>query len=97
MDLSFLKGKFQGSVWTQNQNRVKLHPTPRRREVLWSEAVRWRGEGAREGRGEGTAGGKDGKDGRTEGRKDGRTSFHLISPTAWELKYFHFRHLNYFM
>lgn len=45
MDLSFLKGKFQGSVWTQNQNRVKLHPTPRRREVLWSEAVRWRGEG----------------------------------------------------
>lgn len=94
MGLSFLKGKFQGSVWTQNQNRVKLHPTPRRREVLWSEAVRWRGEGAREGRGEGTAGGKDG---RTEGRKDGRTSFHLISPTAWELKYFHFRHLNYFM
>ena len=37
MDLSFLKGKFQGSVWTQNQNRVRVFPHP---QEGGSEAVR---------------------------------------------------------
>ena len=70
MDLSFLKGKFQGSVWTQNQNRVKVPP----QEGGRCSGVKLVGDlpacGGVGGRGQGGAGrgNSGGKDGRTEGR-----------------------------